>query len=200
MSTSGIREGAVNLLRPFVRAMRSAWTKLLHPLRMRKTERLLGRCGKRGSILFLCTGNICRSPYAEKAFLKLLGPSPTDGLTVRSAGFLEPGRPSPEPAVRVAATRDVSLDGHVSRKVDARTLEDAKLIVVMEIRHRRRLQGLAPQRGAPVVLLGDLDPEASRSRDIRDPWGHPDEVFEASFERIDRCVARLGQLILAAPR
>jgi protein-tyrosine-phosphatase len=51
---------------------------------------------------------------------------------------------------------------------------------------------------ARIVIAGDLDPSFDESRGIRDPWNKPTEVFEASFDRLDRCAAALVSALEAA--
>jgi protein-tyrosine-phosphatase len=62
--------------------------------------------------------------------------------------------------------------------------------------YQARLIGmLFPKNHAPVVVAGDLDPEFDSSRGIRDPWNRSSDVFESSFNRLDRCAATLISIL-----
>ncbi|MEX1256040.1 MAG: hypothetical protein WEG36_00325 [Gemmatimonadota bacterium] len=167
---------------------------MLHPLRRRRARGILRGTQHPRSVLFLCTGNICRSPYAEKVFGRFLSDGEKAAVEVFSAGFLGADRRSPEEAVVAAALRSVSLDSHRSRTVDRALLSRADIVVAMEVDHLRRLRSVQGSEPLPSILLGDLDPETPRRREIQDPWGHPPEVFDASFDRIDRCLGELAKL------
>ena len=187
--------GLKRLFRSPARTLRRVLNGILHPSRRRKAEEVVRSGIRSGKILFVCTGNICRSPYAEKVFQRALDGRFVEGAVVLSAGFLAAGRSSPEPAVRIASERGLSLDDHRSRQIDAAMLAEAGLVVVMETEHRRRLEGFGDATDLGIVLLGDLDPGSPGRRDILDPWGHPDELFREAFDRIDRCVDRLLALL-----
>jgi protein-tyrosine phosphatase len=194
------------LLRPLVHAVRSVRDRTLHPVRRRRARRIVRAVPEVGSILVLCTGNICRSPYAEKAFHRMLeaaGQAPGEavgqtpgraphGVKVTSGGFLGADRPSPPEAVRLAAARGIDLEAHRSRTVDGEMLAGVDLVIVMERAHAKKLRQVPGGVNVPVILLGDLDPESPDRHEIRDPWGHPDEVFNESFARVERCVHALA--------
>lgn len=182
-------------VRPLVHALRSLRDRARHPGLRREASRTVAAVPEVRSVLFLCTGNICRSPYAEKAFARRAEAGGPAGIQVTSAGFLAADRRSPEEAVLVASRRAIQLEGHRSRTVDARMLAGADLVVAMERQHLRRLREVPDRPERPVILLGDLDPIPPDRREIQDPWGHPLEVFERSFDRIDRCLEALQALV-----
>ncbi len=145
------------------------------------------------SILFLCEGNICRSPYAEHRLRRILSPDVADRITIRSAGFGRWNRPSPSAALAEAERRGIDLTSHRSRAVTHDVVDSTDLFVVTARHQERRLraeQGVDPDK---IVHLGDLDPRAIRQRTIVDPWGKEDEVFHRSYDRIDRCLEVLAR-------
>lgn len=143
-------------------------------------------------MLFICHGNICRSPYAEVA-LRRPGLLRDHNIGVRSAGFIGPGRPSPAEALVVAERRGLDLVAHESRLMDLGELRSTDLLVVMDTRQQREVAAMANRARADVLLLGDLDPRPIRRRTIRDPWGQDELAFEEVYARIDRCVAELAR-------
>lgn len=114
------------------------------------------------------------------------------GVTVTSAGFIGPDRPSPPEMQEPAREWGVDLSDHRSKVVTEEMLDDTDLVVVMTPRLHRRFRRGFPQQGGRVVLLGDLDPQRRiPGRAIRDPYGKPPEVFAEVAERIERCVGVL---------
>jgi protein-tyrosine-phosphatase len=88
------------------------------------------------------------------------------------------------------------MSSHRSVLITPETLASADLIVVMSESQARDIRSMAPSK--EVLILGDLDPAAISSRTILDPWGGPEVAFEASYERIHRCVRELARIIAGA--
>lgn len=163
--------------------------RLLHPVRRGRARDRLRDARLSGPVLFVCQGNICRSPYAEERFRILA----RGRFEAASAGLTGPDRPSPETARAVSAERDVDLTGHRSRLVSHPMLGEAGLVVVMEPAQARVLARRFGHAGA--LVLGDLDPKPVRRRPIRDPIFQPPEVFREVYDRIDRCVEGLADAL-----
>ena len=164
--------------------------RLLHPWRRRSAlARLRGRARPR-SVLFICHGNICRSPYAELAARRVLPAS----IAVESAGFLDSGRPSPREAIQVAGERGLDLAPHRSQKLELGHLREVDLVFVMDEGQLERLVTARPELRERVCLLGDLDPEPATRRTIPDPVERPAAEFRVCYDRIERCVGALAAL------
>jgi len=164
--------------------------RILHPWRHRAALRRLRRTPLPRSVLFICHGNICRSPYAAAAAGRLLPVS----VAVESAGFIGSDRPSPPEAVAVAAERGIDLAPHRSQLIGLERLREVDLAIVMDRRQRHRLVIGRPRLRSRVVLLGDLDPEPITRRAVLDPVEQPAEAFRSCYDRIDRCVGVLAAL------
>jgi len=172
--------------------------RLLHRLRRKRARsRLASRPVT--SVLVVCHGNICRSPYGEAALRAALPPFMRERIRVLSAGFLGPGRPAPQEAIEVAARRGLDLSAHRSRPLTVDLVRGADLIVVMEPGQARRIQAMFGVDPEALLVLGDLDPLPIETRAIRDPVLQPVEVFEECYARIDRCVAVLADAIGVRP-
>ncbi len=107
------------------------------------------------SILFVCTANRVRSPFAEAVARRLITEL---GLPVQvgSAGFLAPDHPADRDMSHVARRRGFDLSGHRSRQVDQDLLDRSDLIVAMTGQHVVDLVGLAPEAARRMLTLREL--------------------------------------------
>jgi protein-tyrosine phosphatase len=182
----------VGSLRDAARTVYHLPDSLLHPVRRRRVERALRRGEIPGKVLFVCLGNICRSPYAEKALEQAL-PDAAAATEVVSAGFIGPDRPSPAAARQVAEGHGLDLSEHRSQPLSDELLDASDLIFVMDRVQQRALRRRTDRDD--VFVLGDLDPVWAGRRTIRDPVEQPPEVFEEVYGRIDRIVERLAAVL-----
>lgn len=140
----------------------------------------------------MCHGNICRSPFAAA----VLRTESAVRLTVESAGFIGPDRPTPPAGIEVAGEFGIDLSGHRSRLLTPQAARAADLVVVMEPRQARLCAAFG--RRDRVVVLGDLDPDAVAERAIPDPIGGDAAAFRACYARIRRCVVELARALAEA--
>lgn len=140
------------------------------------------------SVLVVCHGNICRSPFAAALLERALAPA---GVRVESAGFVGPNRAAPPEAVAAAGRCGVDLTTHRSRLLTPDLARWADLIVVMDPTQRREVRERFGRLWRDLIVLGDLDPAPLGARTIQDPVERGPEVFEASYARIERCVNAL---------
>lgn len=166
--------------------MRAKVERALHPGRRRRAHRHLRARQAPTSVLFVCEGNIYRSPYAAACLSAMLAPN--GGVRIASAGFKGPDRSCPPEAQVFARSRGYDLSTHRSRLLDAVAPADWDLIVVMDAQQADRLSAQFGTERARVLVLGDLDPEPIDRRGIADPWKSPELVLAGSYARVERCV------------
>jgi protein-tyrosine phosphatase len=152
------------------------------------------------SLLFVCKGNICRSPIAEAM---ARGHIP-DGvrITCRSAGIVV-GEPQgcPQETLVAAKKFGIDLSGHRSRRIDQGLVAGADMIFSMEAWQFTRLRKLFPQHKERIFLLSLFEenpPKRSETfsiLNIRDPYGRDIGDFIECFERIDACLQGLFSVI-----
>jgi protein-tyrosine phosphatase len=140
-------------------------------------------------VIFVCTGNTCRSPLAEALCKKRLADAldckteelPQRGFLVYSAGLAAMmGGPAAAEAVEVVRSYGTELSGHRSRLLTADLVARADYLVAMTRDHMEALNDYYPQSGSRPRLL---DPAGE---DLADPIGHPAPVYVACAEQIWR--------------
>jgi protein-tyrosine-phosphatase len=149
------------------------------------------------TILFVCLGNIIRSAFAA-GLLRARAAGRPD-VQIRSAGLdAATGHPADPTAVHCARRFGVDLSAHQTRRVDRTAIEEADLLLAMEVDHVVELCRRFPQHRHKVYLFGCLtDQEA---HDVADPVYAPQEVFDATFDRIDRGIRRMVEMLRRPPR
>jgi protein-tyrosine phosphatase len=141
------------------------------------------------NILFICTGNICRSPMAEGLFRHMLPPEMRSEVHVHSAGThgLD-GEPAAPYAVQAAARMGVDISRHRARSLDPEMVRQADIIFVMEPFHRDIvIRALPAENRHRVQLLATFD-KPSGEDTIDDPYSKPLEAYQICLEKIQRCL------------
>jgi protein-tyrosine phosphatase len=157
--------------------------------------RLQGCLAVRPAVLFLCTGNICRSPFAELCLKRILSERGREEVSVTSAGLLDaPGRRCPEVALNVAASLDVDMSDHQSQTVTADLLGEAGAVFVMDEEHRWSLLKRFPGVEDKLFFLGAAD--GTSDVEIHDPYGRNEIVFRETYQRMRDCVLVLRRMIV----
>jgi protein-tyrosine phosphatase len=129
--------------------------------------------GKRVSVLFVCTGNICRSPTAEAIFRKLAADAVMqEEVLADSAGThgYHIGEPPDPRAQGTAADRGYDLSGLRARRVERADFQRFDLIVAMDRGHLSALSGMAPPSGAHKLKLMMSYASAFKESDVPDPY------------------------------
>ncbi|MBS3932821.1 MAG: low molecular weight phosphotyrosine protein phosphatase [Truepera sp.] len=139
-------------------------------------------------VLFICAGNICRSPTAEGVFRSLAAEAGlAEHLVIDSAGThgYHVGEPPDPRARRAAAQRGYSLDGQRARQVTAQDCERFDLLLVMDEDNLRAVRRLCPPAHThKLKKLVDYLPQ-SGYREIPDPYYGGPEGFELVLNLIE---------------
>lgn len=129
-----------------------------------------------GSILTVCTGNICRSPLAEALLAKEM-----PRLRVESAGVgALVGAPADPHAIAVAEQAGLDITGHRARQITREMAAAFDLVLVMSQDHRTWLMRQLPDTSGKVYLLGHWDD----GTEVPDPFMRSRKSFERVFEQI----------------
>jgi len=149
-------------------------------------------------VLFICHGNVCRSPFAAAAFARISASWNGGPPSIRSAGFIGPNRSPPPEALLAAERAGVDLTSHRSAVFTPDDIRTADLVVVMAAEQAKGIRRRFRDSASRVLILGDLDPVSAATRTIIDPWGKPSDVFDESYQRITRCVTVLARILASA--
>ncbi len=122
-------------------------------------------------VVFVCWGNICRSPMAERVAQAWAAREGVEGVTFSSAGVSSEETSNPiDPRARaVLSSNGYSAGGHRARRITAAEIERADLVIGLEQLHVDRMRRLAPEASG-LCLLTDFDPDAAAGSGIDDPW------------------------------
>src|ERR1700757_507881 len=145
------------------------------------------------TVLFVCTGNVCRSPMAEGLFGRMIAERPD--LRVLSAGVSTyPGQPPSAHAVEVLAELGVDISQHRSRPLSEKVIDEADWIIAMTRSHLDSIIYLFPRAAEKVYLLREFEPGAT-SLDVADPIGMGLEAYRAARDIIRNGLPGLMQFI-----
>jgi len=151
------------------------------------------------NILFVCTANICRSPFAEGAFKKLFMAKKAAGIKVHSAGVsAATGLPSPPDAIRVACELGVDITEHLSKPLSTPMVEEADIILVMSLFHREVILKTNPESENKIKLLGNFSTFYGdrEETEIPDPYGLSSFHYRSSFNLIRDCIYNLYKKLI----
>ena len=142
-------------------------------------------------VLFVCTGNICRSPMAEGLFKKLV--AGRDDIHVQSAGVSAGrGMPASRHAIQALSVDGVDLTNFRSQPVSEELVRKATHIFAMTRDHKRLIELFFPEAGEKTYLLREFEPGAP---DVPDPIGLGRETYERCRDTLKRALPVLLQFI-----
>jgi protein-tyrosine phosphatase len=149
------------------------------------------------TILFICTGNLCRSPMAAAMMNERLRQAGISHIRARSAGTWAPdGASPPFNTVRAMAERGLDIQGHRAHNVTEADVAAASLVLAMTRDHIEALRLDFPAHAGKILLFSEM---AGRRFDVPDPYGSPlpayrqvaDVIASVLEEGADRIIAQL---------
>ncbi len=152
---------------------------------------------ERPHVLFVCTGNSCRSVMAEYLFKKMLKDRPDITVASAGTGVYFQGSASSE-ALKVLREEGIDAYGHVSQPVTNMLLKKSDLVFVMTRAHRSQVLERVPGVEKRVYLLGEFSSRKvhhERDLDIPDPIGKAHSEYQECLRVIQDCLGRIRELV-----
>lgn len=136
-------------------------------------------------VLFVCTGNTCRSPMAEALFRDMV--RERADYQVSSAGVAAaPGMPASKHSAALLKARGIDLDSFKSRMLDRQILEQATHVFAMSSHHMAAIADEFPAHSDKVYLVSEFVAEdALRGRDLSDPFGQGRSAYEQTLRDLE---------------
>ena len=143
------------------------------------------------NILFVCTGNTCRSPLAEAVAKSIF---PKDEYNIMSAGLsVIENQPASENAVLAAEALGLNLKEHNAKQITPSLIKDADIVLTMTSGHKQAIANACNSEGTPVFTLAEY--AGHGSEDVMDPYGCGLEIYEECIRKLRQYITETADII-----
>ncbi len=154
------------------------------------------------NILFVCTGNTCRSPMAEGIFKALLKDNNIDNINVSSAGISTfEGDSANEKAIYTLRNKGIDIKSHKSRQITKEIIENSDLILTMTKSHKGMILNALPEYLNKIftikeyVYINNNEELTGKNLDIADPYGLDYNIYEKCAKEIEENLKEIIKIL-----
>lgn len=154
------------------------------------------------NILFVCTGNTCRSPMAEGIFKALLKDNNIDNINVSSAGISTfEGDSANEKAIYTLRNKGIDIKSHKSRQITKEIIENSDLILTMTKSHKRMILNALPEYLNKIftikeyVYINNNEELTGKNLNIADPYGLDYNIYEKCAAEIEENLKKIIEIL-----
>lgn len=142
-------------------------------------------------IMFICTGNICRSAMAH-AMLEKKAKEENKDIQVYSCGvYADNGDMPTDEAIETMREYGIDLKKHRATNIRNSKIEDMDIILCATIRHKNKVISIYPDLKEKVYTMKEYAGYPQNDLDIEDPWGYGIEVYKKCAKEIEDCINKL---------
>ena len=146
------------------------------------------------TILFICTGNVCRSPMAEGLMRAALGNNPHYRIASAGIGALD-GQPVTPESEQAMAEIGLNIGNHVSQSLRVPLVEAADFIFTMTRQQQDTIQTFYPMAAEKTLLLREFEDTEVIGRDVADPIGQSLDVYRRTRDQIKQALPSILEFI-----